>query len=119
MRRGFLSLVALGLVGLAGCYCSHGVCDCICDDHCCTREPWIAYGPPPLPGPYIGLGAPIGPPVDVPAGAPVGPPVSVPHDAPVAPAAPPVETAPAPPAATPAPPVSPTKSLAPSGAPRF
>jgi hypothetical protein len=54
MRRLVLSM--LSLVALAGCdhVCSHGVCDCLVDDHCCTRAPWVQYGPAPA-----SFGAPV------------------------------------------------------------
>ena len=44
MRRFLLSVVALSfLSALVGCKCvtTHGVCDCVADDHCSTRQPWI------------------------------------------------------------------------------
>ncbi len=56
MRRLYLTLLGLSWLALfAGChhYCSHGVCDCLFDDQCCTRAPWVKLGPPAV------LGAPI------------------------------------------------------------
>jgi hypothetical protein len=72
MRRLFLSVLGLAGLGLAGCHhvCSHGVCDCEIDDHCCTRAPWAhCYGGP-LPA---ALGVPIAPsgPIDLPSGPPM------------------------------------------------
>ncbi len=77
MRRLFLSSLGLSwLALLTGCHhwCSHGVCDCLYDDHCCTRAPWVKFGPP------AALGAPVDavPGDVVPAPAAVPPPVIVP-----------------------------------------
>jgi hypothetical protein len=56
MRRVVLSLLALGLMGLAGCYHLAGICDCE-GDHC-NCPPWVGANgaipsaiPAPLPPP--------------------------------------------------------------------
>jgi hypothetical protein len=78
MRRTLFSVLALGMLGLSvGCKTSstHGVCDCEVDDHCATRQPWVAHGPGAAPhGTSVGtLGAPL------PTGTPVnGAPVAAP-----------------------------------------
>jgi hypothetical protein len=48
MRR-MLLLLVVGLIGcVAGCKHSqsHGVCDCIEDNHCAERAPWLLHGTP-------------------------------------------------------------------------
>ena len=65
MRR-VLSLMAAGLLGLAGCCHTHGVCDCEIDDYCTSRQPWLVHGPVAgLPGP---LAAPVGEALPLPRG---------------------------------------------------
>jgi hypothetical protein len=68
MRRLYLTLAGLCWLGLGGChhYCSHGVCDCVMDDHCLTRAPWVHnYGAPPI------VDGPVGPVDGAPLAAPM------------------------------------------------
>jgi hypothetical protein len=68
MRRLLFSALALSWLGLlTGCHCitSHGVCDCDIDDHCASRQPWVAMGAAPA------LGTPVEyAPAPLPKGAP-------------------------------------------------
>ena len=57
MRHLMLSLFVVSLLfSMAGCHTSHGVCDCVIDDHCSSRSPWIRLGgpvPESIPAPMV------------------------------------------------------------------